>query len=60
MKKAKQKPIILDPAEDAEELGERFIKLGEALQDDNTKLRDLVGLSMSCGLILKFFLTPKS
>ncbi len=59
-KKAKQKPCIMDPPKDITELGERFIILGEALQDDNTKLQDLRKLSLSCGLILKFSMLPKS
>ena len=59
-KKAKQKPVIFDPPKDCKEYGERFIRLGEALQDDNIKLHDLRDLSLSCGLILSFFLTPKS
>lgn len=59
-KKTKRKPVILDPPKDLEEYGERFIRLGEALQDENTTLRDLTELSSSVGLLLRLSITPKS
>ena len=58
-KKAKQKPISLDIPKTIEEYGERLVRLGEALQDENTKIRNLMELSLSCGLILSFSLVPK-
>ena len=54
-KKAKQKPINLGPPEGIEEYGQRFVSLGEALQDDNTQIGDLYNLSKSCGLKLKLW-----
>lgn len=59
-KKPKQKTVTLDPPKDVAEYGERFIRLGEALQDENTKLRDLFDLALSIGFVLRFSITPKS
>lgn len=59
-KKAKPKPIKLGPPEGIEEYGKRFVRLGEAMQDENTKMGDLYDLSLSCGLALRISLTPKS
>ena len=53
-KKAKRKPS-LDPPKTVTEYGKRLVRLGEALQDENTKFRDLVELSLSCGLALRFY-----
>lgn len=58
-KKTKQKPSIFGPPKDMDEYGKRFVRLGEALQDENTKLRDLSDLSLSCGFVLRFSITPK-
>jgi len=57
-KKAKQKPHIFDLPKDVEELGKRFVRLGEALQDEDITLGELFGLSMLCGLKLRLLLNP--
>ena len=59
-KKAKQKSIELGPPEDIDSYGKCFVRLGEAMQDENTKMGDLYDLSLSCGLALRISLTPKS
>lgn len=58
-KRSKQNSVILDPPKDLDEFGKRLVRLGEALQDENTLLRDLCDLSSSCGLLLNFLLIPK-
>ena len=52
-KKTKQKPVSLVPPKDITELGERFIRLGEALKDENSSLGYLGDLSLSCSLEMR-------
>ena len=56
-KKTEQKPFTFDPPPCMEEYGKRFVRLGEAFQDGNTTIRDLMELSWSCGLILRLVIT---
>jgi len=46
------------PAESVGHLGQRFVRLGEALQDGDTTLRDLVTLAMNCGFTLSIRIRP--
>jgi len=34
----------------SEKIGDRFIKLGEVLNEDNSSLRDIVDAAYACGL----------
>lgn len=40
------------------EYGDKLIKLGKMMKSDKTKLKDLVGAALECGLIYTFGLTP--
>jgi len=39
-------------------LGEKYIALGEAFQDDRTTLDDIAALAIACGLVLHIALEP--
>ena len=41
------------------EFGEKFIKLGKALQSNKTKVSDLVLLASNCGLQLQYRFVSK-
>ena len=41
-------------------LGEKYIALGEAFQDDRTSLDDIAALAIACGLVLHIALEPMS
>lgn len=40
------------------EYGDKLIRLGNLMKDDNTKLKDLAAAALECGLIYTFGLTP--
>ncbi len=58
-KKSEQNPIATDPPETIEELGKRIVRLGEALQDENIKMRDINDLALSCGFVFGISIAPK-
>ena len=39
------------------EYGDKLIKLGKLMKNDKSKLKDLVGAALECGLIYTFGLT---
>jgi hypothetical protein len=41
------------------EYGNKFIRLGKLIKSDKTKLKDLVDVSLECGLIYIFRLIPQ-
>lgn len=41
------------------EYGNKLIRLGKLMKNDTTKLKDLVGAALDCGLIYTFGLTPQ-
>lgn len=41
------------------EYGNKLIRLGKLMKSDKTKLKDLVGAALDCGLIYSFGLTPQ-
>ena len=50
----------LEPPQSFAELGDRFVKLGTAMQNPDSKIRDIAGLALSAGLELNFQIRPKS
>lgn len=42
------------------EYGNKLIRLGKLMKNDKTKLKDLVGAALECGLIYSFGLTPQA
>jgi hypothetical protein len=43
-----------------EEIGDKFIRLGEAIKNPQTTLRDLADAAFYCGLDFQFRLAPMS